>query len=575
MSLRTIIILSQVLSSVYANEQVSLLEEQQVVLYIFLALLIGSIYYISNLFKKLKDTNSYLQEKTKELHYSTERLGLALKIGNLGSWDIEFSKEEIIVNPQWCMVSGYKNINSRRIPRDEWINTIHPDDREMVLKYGIDYKDGLIKHYNLEYRHITKDNEMIWLLSTGSIVKRDRDGYPLRMVGIVRDITKDKLYKEHLKQGKIQAEETTRMKSEFLANMSHEIRTPLNAIIGFIDVLKEEETNSVKLEYLDIVSSSSKSLVYIINDILDFSKIESGNLGIEDINFASHKEFDMAKKLFMAKANEKSINLHIHYKDVPQYLKGDILRIKQIINNLLSNAIKFTSQGKNITLSIEYKNKDLLVEVQDEGVGIASSKLDGIFEAFSQEDVSTSRKYGGTGLGLSISSRLVQLLGGQLKVKSTLGTGSTFYFTIPIERGEPVEQEVLNVIKFDSLIDKKILLVEDNLINQKIMQVILNKKGMHMDRANDGLEAIAMFKTHTYDCILMDENMPNMDGLEATREIHKYQREKQLKSTPIIALTGNAVEGDKERLLSAGMDEYLNKPIDRNTLYAMIASLTN
>jgi CheY-like chemotaxis protein/two-component sensor histidine kinase len=357
--------------------------------------------------------------------------------------------------------------------------------------------------------------------------------------------------------------------------MSHEIRTPLNAIIGFIDLLREQEQDKQKLEYLNIVNTSSKSLVNIINDILDFSKIESGKLSIEHIDFDVKEEFDITKKLFQAKADEKDINLQVTYKDVPKYLKSDILRIKQIVNNLLSNAIKFTPKDKNITLSVEYKNDHLLVAVRDEGVGIKKDKLQSIFEAFSQEEASTSRKYGGTGLGLSISSRLVQLLGGELKVKSKLGEGSVFYFTIPVEIGEEIQKESEEDLSGDVFKGKKILLVEDIKTNQQIMKILIEKVGMSIDIANDGLEAIEMFTKGKYDCVLMDENMPNMNGLEATHEIITYEKDNKLEHTPIIALTGNAVDGDRERLMAAGMDEYLNKPIDKEKLYKQIASFVS
>jgi PAS domain S-box-containing protein len=499
-------------------------------------------------------------------------LELALKIGNLGSWDVDFAKDEIIVNEQWSKVSGYKLEKATSMSRDEWLNTIHPDDRDMVLKYGADYKEGLVKEYAIEYRGIKEDGEVLWLLSTGSVTQRDAQGKPLRMVGIVRDITKDKLYKEQLQIAKTQAEETLKMKSDFLANMSHEIRTPLNAIVGFIDLLKESENDPKKLEYLNIVNTSSRDLVNIINDILDFSKIESGKLNIEYIDFDTHEEFDMSKKLFEAKANEKSIDLQILYKEVPQYLKSDILRIKQVINNLLSNAIKFTPDGKKITISIEYKHNELLVAVKDEGVGIQEDKLESIFEAFSQEELSTSRKYGGTGLGLSISSRLIQLLGGELKVKSKVGVGSVFYFQIPVQEGQAVQKDSISTASRDNLKDKKILLVEDIEINQKMMRILIEKAGMEMDVASDGLEALEKFTTQRYDCILMDENMPNMNGIQATSEILSYEKENKLEHTPIIALTANAVEGDKERFLKAGMDEYLNKPIDKEKLYNVLSS---
>ena len=560
----------------HANEEVSNISFTNIIIYFALFIVFVAIgYYIVTLFKKLNERNKELEEKALDLNSYKKRLDLALKIGNLGTWDVDFIKKETTINAEWLKVSGFDDNNARVINQEDWISTIHTDDVEKVLKHGEDYRKGLIKEYSIEYRSITKNREVIWLSTTGAIVQRDENENPTRMIGVVRDVTKDKLYQEQLKLSKLQAEETARMKSDFLANMSHEIRTPLNAIIGFIDLLRDEETDKVKSEYLDIVNSSSKSLVNIINDILDFSKIESGKLGIEHIDFDSRKEFDMTKELFQAKADEKSISLQIIYTEVPKYLKSDILRIKQIVNNLISNALKFTPDNGKITISVEYKNHKLLVAVKDSGVGINEDKLETIFEAFSQEDISTSRKYGGTGLGLSISSRLANLLGGQLKVKSKLGVGSIFYFQIPVAIGEAVAKELQSDEKIDNLEGKKILLVEDAEANQKVMKVLLEKKKMKVYIANDGLEGTKMYKIGQYDCILMDENMPNMSGPEATKEILEYEKANQLPHTPIIALTGNAAEGDRERLLALGMDEYLNKPIDRNKLYKAISSLVS
>lgn len=570
-----IFMLSLQMSVLYAKVPGSVISEQAVLFYISLLLVGVLLFFIVSLVRQLNDANKYLKHKTIKFFDNKERLDLALKIGNLGSWDVDFRKSQIIVNRQWLHVSGWElDLDEDGIISQEaWLKTIHPEEREKVLQYGVDYKNGLIKEYNLEYRGITQNNKVIWLLTTGAIVQRDEENKPLRMIGIVRDVTKDKLYTDQLKVSKTQAEEIARMKSEFLANMSHEIRTPLNAIIGFIDLLKEQETDNEKLGYLNIVSVSSKSLVTIINDILDFSKIESGKLTIEQIDFDTHEEFGMTKELFRAKADEKNINLQIEYKDVPQYLKSDILRIKQIISNLLSNAIKFTPKGKSITVFVEYKEKRLLVSVKDEGVGIQPDKLETIFEAFSQEELSTSRKYGGTGLGLSISSRLANLLGGELKVKSQLGAGSEFYFQIPVEIGEATKKEAKTVVQFENLKDKKILLVEDIETNQKIMKVLIEKAGMRIDMANNGIEAVEKYVNNKYDCILMDENMPKMNGIEATHEIINYEKVKKRAHTPIVALTGNAVEGDREKFLAAGMSEYLNKPIDKNKLYEVISSL--
>jgi len=355
-------------------------------------------------------------------------------------------------------------------------------------------------------------------------------------------------------------------KSEFLANMSHEIRTPLNAILGFIDLLKEDTKGRKSENYVNIIDNSSKSLLKIIEDILDFSKIESGKLDIDKVDFNSKAEFEVITHLFDAKCSEKNISLILNLdKNIPQIINTDPFRIKQIISNLLSNAIKFTKEGKNIIVSIIYKNKSIFVSVKDDGIGISKNKLKHIFEAFNQEDNSTTRNYGGTGLGLSISSELVKLLGGKLKVKSKEGIGSEFYFLIPVTIGEilQLDTNITNNIDFKN---KKLLLVEDNKANQIFMKVVLKKINLEFDIANDGIEAIDMFKSNRYDIILMDENMPNMNGIEATKQILEYEKKNNLAHIPIVALTANALKGDRQRFLEAGMDEYLAKPLDKNKL---------
>lgn len=378
---------------------------------------------------------------------------------------------------------------------------------------------------------------------------------------------------ELLEKDKEKAELTTKMKSEFLANMSHEIRTPLNAIVGFVDLLKEECKEKKPAEYLDVVHYSSRSLLKIIEDILDFSKIDSGKLAIDKIAFNTRSEFEVIVQLFEAKCSEKDISLTLDLdKNLPIAINTDPLRVRQVISNLLSNAIKFTDHNKRINVSISYKDEYLNVYVEDEGKGIAEDKLGHIFEAFSQEDDSTSRNFGGTGLGLTISSRLIKLLGGELKVKSKLGEGSTFYFSIPATETEEVKETTQNAenVNFEN---RTVLLVEDNKANRMFMKVLLKKMNLQFDMAIDGLEAVAKFKEGKYDLILMDENMPNMNGTEATAQILEIEEKENLEHTPIVALTANALHGDKERFLEAGMDEYLTKPVDKKSLISVLQKL--
>jgi len=363
------------------------------------------------------------------------------------------------------------------------------------------------------------------------------------------------------------------VKAEFLANMSHEIRTPLNGILGFVELLSETVTDKKSKEYLKIVNDSSHHLVGIIDDILDFSKIESGKLNLDKHDFLVKKEFEVITHLFEAKASQKNISLHLDIsKNVPLSLNSDPLRIKQVISNLVSNAIKFTHKEKNIYITISYRDNYLDISVKDEGVGIASEKLKHIFEAFNQEDNSTTREYGGTGLGLSISSELVSLLGGRLKVSSEIGKGSEFYFTIPVLIGTLVEKTDTKIDKI-TFENKKILLVEDNKSNQILMSVILKQMNITFDIANNGEEAVDIFKINKYDLVLMDENMPKMNGLEASKIILDYEKTHTIEHTPIVALTANSLSEDKKRFLEAGMDEYLSKPIDRFELNRVLQNL--
>jgi len=498
----------------------------------------------------------YLDEKNIQLQKSVDNFQT---IFDLTMETIVLSDESgkiVSVNKSGINMLGYKNAS-------EIIGT--QVSSYVVQKYLPTLKKSLTESSSLEWEMelIRKDGSTIYVLASGKYIEYDDE--KLRMSTIL-DISST-----------IQRDEAvhaSKSKSEFLANMSHEIRTPLNAIMGFITLLKEETKNPKFQEYLSIIDSSSKNLLQIIEDILDFSKIESGKLEIEKCNFNAKEEFSVITRLFEPKCEEKGIRLILNIDNLPTYLMSDPLRIKQVISNLISNAIKFTSAKKKIVVSISYKDSYLYVSVEDEGIGIAEDKLQHIFEAFSQEDSSTTRKYGGTGLGLSISSALVKLLDGELKVESEQGKGSKFYFSLPTEIGNnivSIEDDLENI----SFQNKKILVVEDNKANQMFVEIMLETLEVECDIADDGVEAIKLFRKHSYDLILMDENMPNKNGIEATQDILKIEQEENLVHTPIIALTANAIKGDRERFLEAGMDEYLTKPISKAVLAQMLAKFLN
>ena len=379
-----------------------------------------------------------------------------------------------------------------------------------------------------------------------------------------------------LASAKKEAEQASRQKSQFLANMSHEIRTPLNAITGFISLLHEKETDAEKIKYLQVIKSSSDSLLQIISDILDISKIESGKLEIENISFNPYKNFINVAEIFQEKAAQKGVVLKIHYSHkVPEILFSDVHRIKQILSNLLSNAVKFTPEGSVIRCIVCYMDGCLYIRVKDFGIGIPEDKQKVIFEPFSQAENSTSREYGGTGLGLTISDKLAKQLGGKLTLKSQEGRGSTFTLVIKMPIGKDI-QENINGVKSEGPLTGHILLVEDVEANRMFLGIILDNAGLTYDTAINGIEAIEKFKTKKYDLILMDENMPKMPGIAATKVILTMEKEGSLEHTPIISLTANALKGDKERFLKAGMDDYLSKPVDPNLLTSTLRKyLTN
>jgi len=358
-------------------------------------------------------------------------------------------------------------------------------------------------------------------------------------------------------------------KSDFLANMSHEIRTPMNAILGFINILNKSETDPKKLEQFKIIKNAGEGLLEIINDILDFSKIESGQLKIENTVFETLEPFHRVYKLCELKAKEKDINMFINIQnDIPLQAMGDIFRIKQVFSNLLSNAIKFTpEQGEiKINLSTDTKNH-LVVEVVDNGIGIDPQSIKRIFNSFEQEDISTTRKFGGTGLGLSIASQLTNMMGGQISVRSELEKGSTFAFTLPLFE-EDLLNEALVLEEIEAEVPSytgNVLIVEDNKTNQMLLKIMLTERGITCFCADDGEQGVQAYKQAPYDLILMDENMPNMNGITASKTI-KALEEKSNTTIPIVIVTANTLEGDRERFLAEGLDDYIPKPIEDSEL---------
>ena len=530
-----------------------------------------------------------------------ERLNLAISGADLGTWDWDVVSGRIDVNARWAQMLGY--VPGELAPHVRvWEQLMHPDDSSRAMTTLNLHLIGQMPTYEVEYRLRHKTGKWIWVLDKGRVIERDENGRPLRACGTHLDITERKEAEGRLKLAKEEAEQMSRelmqattranemaaraeaanaAKSQFLANMTHEIRTPMNAIIGFSDLLVDCELTVEQKEHVDIIRDSSHHLLALINDILDVSKIEAGRLQIEMRDCDLATVLDSIEAMMRSLAEQKHLDFAIiRSPDVPALVHTDSSRLRQCLVNLISNAIKFTQEGHvrvRVFLDGEQSDPNLRFEVEDTGIGIPPEKQESVFEAFTQADGTTTRKFGGTGLGLTITKKLVDLLGGTISLSSQPNQGSVFSLSLPAgfcpldkpskADASPVESIPARDFQSPKLrFCGRVLVAEDVPTNQILIERILDKLGLDVTIVGDGAEAVRAATAQAYDLILMDVQMPEKNGHEATRELRSLGM-----VLPIIALTAHAMKEDRQECLAAGCDDYLTKPIDRNRLGEVLA----
>ena len=530
------------------------------------------------------------------LRTSEGRLTTTVQSTNIGIWDWDLNTNDVYLSPEWKRQLGYED-HELANTFQEWKRRIHPEDHDRSLAAIVAYQRGRTAGLENEHRLRHKDGSYRWILARGTMIKNEGE-LSSRMVGIHIDVTDRKTAEEVLRQAKETAEAASRAKSQFLANMSHEIRTPMNGVLGMAELLLRCALGDKERHLTESIHHSGSVLLAIINDILDFSKVEAGKLQLETIPFEVHRTIQEAVDLAMPEAKKKQLKLSWHIaSDVPAYLLGDPTRLRQIIVNLVGNAVKFTEQGViEVAVSLESQRGELYglsVTVRDTGIGISPEVQAHIFDAFSQADGSTTRKYGGTGLGLAIVKQLVALMGGHLELQSVPGEGTTFRLSAYFTRCDSVQRSLPSSVEEGSSDAEtfvhpargpkqvRILLVEDNPVNREVACGMLETFNLRIDTAENGREAVAAVECAEYSLVFMDCQMPEMDGLTATRLIREREAKKaqqphvhadrSVSHVPIIALTAHAMQGDRELCLAAGMDDYLTKPFTLSQLEQVLA----
>jgi PAS domain S-box-containing protein len=511
------------------------------------------------------------------LSESHEKLYQAQKIAKIGNWEWDLISGKKAFSDSYFDIMGVALEMRSSFNDDTFKALLHPDNRNNVLSQMHKIYSGNLTEVNSTYKIVDFENNIKYIRATSRITF-DESSKPQILIGTVQDVTEEVVNQE-LKNNIQIAVKTSEMKQQFLANMSHEMRTPMNGILGMIDFLLKTKLSEDQLDYAQTIKHSSESLLNILNDVLDLSKIEAGKLQLKPVDFSLRHTLDKVKGLFAALTKQKVLEFIIVVNpDVPEFINADENRLLQVFTNLISNAVKFTPEGE-VKIVVELVRKmdnevEIYVEVNDTGIGITEESMDKLFQPFIQVDTSMKRIHEGTGLGLSICRSIVSLMKGEIGVKNNVeGKGTTFFFTFrarKIDAIEAVRQSYEHEIQDSYNLGLEVLLVEDKIINQKIIRMMLENAGCQVKLAYNGQQALDILEGNKFDIIIMDIQMPVMDGVTANNIMRK--RFKNL--PPVIALSANALEGDAEKYINAGMDDYISKPVRSEDLYAKIIKWT-